>query len=270
MYQLELARTWHKIFAFHLDLYVSGIEELSYDAATIRDAAACDLGKWLGSAEAEIRSLPHFCQLQESHERFHLMASQLVSEHQAGNLDAANALLTGDFKQASERVMGDLSAIIDEYNRRTEALFAPVTAPAKKGTPASAFDDSMLLGVPVLDGQHKALADLLARLQQYPDLPLRSEEVGEILPQFLRLMLQHFETEELYMKSSDMPREEFEAHQSAHSEILSRVANLQFDAMKQPDLKVSHLFDNFNTWVIEHLLSQDLAIRGYLTTGSPR
>ena len=260
MYELEVARTWHKIYASHLDLYISGIEMADYDPVKIADSSGCDLGQWLQQPRQEIMHLPHFQAVLAPHDRFHRIAAEMVQLHQSGEVDAAREILETRFKAASQDVLAAIDQLVEEYAHLHSGSFETSTDGAQIA-PEVLFDDRQLMGVPFIDDQHKALAELVSRLGRSPDQSINSESVLDILTKFLDLILQHFETEEMYMRQCGMPQETIDEHLDQHSCIIEEIVDLEFEAMQGSSLTAKDLFSRLRNWVGDHLLAYDLEIR---------
>lgn len=263
MFELDIARAWHKIYASHLDLYITGIEIGKYDPDKIADSSSCDLGQWLQRAGATVTRLPHFKALREPHDTFHRIAAEMVRLHQSGQSDVARNILDNQFKVASQDVLSVIDRLVDEYAHlgagATETSVATPTLEAD-----FQFDDSLLIGVPVIDDQHKALAELVARLAHSPGSSNNSEHALEILSKFLDLILQHFETEEMYMRQCGMPKAAIDEHVAQHSVIIEEIATIEFEAMQGSAFKAEDLLAQFRNWVSRHLQTYDFEIKQYV------
>jgi hemerythrin len=85
-----------------------------------------------------------------------------------------------------------------------------------------ALHPDLLLGLPEIDSQHRALFAQLDRLIGKPQSHPVAEPFSEILSQLGRQIDAHFLSEESILQACDMPPEELAEHMSAHEEILEQ------------------------------------------------
>jgi hemerythrin len=264
MFQLDVAQAWHEMFALHLRLYVSGVENQDYDVATIAKDSVCDLGQWINAHERQLAVLSNFAAVKDAHKEFHRVAAEMVREHQGGNTPAAQELFGGSFNTASSRVTAALQSLAEECTSHPELQPCYFSSFIKSEHDGFRFDESMHIGVPVIDEQHKIIASTASRLLQYQTELLTSESVSEILSQLQQLILQHFATEEMFMRTTRMPKEHLEAHAAEHTRIIGMLTQLQVDAMMRFSTVVSDIIKDIRSAVVDHVLGYDLNIKHYL------
>lgn len=113
-------------------------------------------------------------------------------------------------------------------------------------------------GIPVIDEQHRAIAELGDRLVRDPRTALGSETGTSFLQTFYRLLAQHFETEEALMRSLDMPEALRHAHFQEHSRLLERVVALSINQIGESGPKtVADITRDLLHIIVEHVLKSD-------------
>ena len=122
------------------------------------------------------------------------------------------------------------------------------------------WEDSYLIGVELIDTEHKKLFDLVNRLFVLEDNANIKEEIREILYAFREYTITHFEDEEVYMKSIGYP--ELEEHKFMHEHIvdsLSQIINTpaSLSIIKSKMRVVSKRI------LIEHIVEEDIKIAIY-------
>lgn len=267
MLEIELARTWHKVFALHLEYAVEGIETLDADPARIRDDCACSLGRWMAEWRPRLSAMPAFRLLDERHRAFHLIAGDLAAQHLAGllccerqgELDCELARLRAASADvfASLEALGQELANADDIASHASPAFSPL------------WDDALLLDIPVIDAQHRAIAELGDRLQGIgnaavdaaANIASNSPEVSALLDEFARVVAVHFETEELLMRRAALPADEVQHHCAAHARIVDEIAQLRRDVDAGVIVSVAVVAEWLRQWIIDHLLLEDMALR---------
>ena len=121
--------------------------------------------------------------------------------------------------------------------------------------------DSHIIGVQIIDQQHQELLELLARLCQVQEPSANSASVADALALLMPKMIEHFDTEEDYMKSCGMPPQLLSEHVMEHTKIVEELSHLQMDLIKQSAIKVSDLIDSARSWIFDHITRFDIAIK---------
>lgn len=74
-----------------------------FSAETVAADDQCKLGKWLhGAAQKMYGHLPEYKEARLAHTEFHASAAGVLTQYEAGNVDAAYFLLRGEFQHASD------------------------------------------------------------------------------------------------------------------------------------------------------------------------
>jgi hemerythrin len=132
------------------------------------------------------------------------------------------------------------------------------------------LDASMLVGVPSIDNEHYALVFQLNRLLEQPGALPESETFTDILGKIGKHVQTHFESEEAYLMSCGMPTDEVEAHFRAHDKILEEYADLNLDLMNAKALAPADILQTIKSWIVDHVLTYDVAIRKYARAAAGR
>ncbi len=129
---------------------------------------------------------------------------------------------------------------------------------------SSEIPPSLLIGVQLIDEEHRNLVVQLDALMANPEAHPRSEAFSEILDQLGRQIRTHFGNEEDIFTSFDMPADEVLSHVQAHNAILEQYTGLCLDLMSGKALDQSEVLTMMKHWIIGHVESHDLKIRDYL------
>lgn len=257
MKNLNFLKIWHRTFALHIEYTIQGFEETTLSPSVVGDAKACQFGKWTICASQKLRAIPKFEALLEVHDQFHRLAGQLIQMHINGKHLAARALI-GDLISSSESV----AAIVDELEHELYSTCTDFDPNAERFQPqiaASSWDDSLLIGIPVLDEQHKNIAKLADEFLVTPTERLSSERGRELLENIEKLVSLHFDTEELYMARAQMPEEEINAHRADHDELISDLVSMTYDlALSNLDMSFGDVYALLQKTVIEHVITFDM------------
>jgi len=255
---LDIAAAWHRMFALHLELVLDGIETGSCDPDVVCDDSRCELGLWLAAAPPEFQQLAGYPQLVAGHRQFHQVACRMMRQFAAGDGDGAQQLRSGDFRAASAAVLAAIAALAREC--RT----LPGATRGGELQPESLWDEALLIGVPAIDDQHKALAGLVARLRDRPNDDVHSEAVTDVLTAVGHLIALHFQTEEILIRRCGLPKAEIDAHVAAHNGMLDQITRINLAALDGRDLRAAEIFETLKTWVIDHVVMHDINLKPYV------
>ena len=128
------------------------------------------------------------------------------------------------------------------------------------------WDDSLLTGISTIDQQHRDIATLGAKILQETHLPLASEQFGDFFAEFWQLVADHFETEEKFMRTLDLPNETVQAHIREHSALLERLIQANVHSSTISEWKhVSDIAHELITIIVDHIVHFDLGLRNAAT-----
>lgn len=103
---IDSAIAAHENWKLRLDAYLKGTSSEKFDPAVVCLDDRCDLGKWLhGAGRERLGKYPAFSVLVARHKYFHLQASTVLLQQQAGDTEAAEKTLNSSFKHGSNQVV---------------------------------------------------------------------------------------------------------------------------------------------------------------------
>lgn len=119
---------------------------------------------------------------------------------------------------------------------------------------------SCLLGISVLDREHRHLIDLIHRVHR-PGWAESAEAVHGAVEDLTCHVTQHFRQEEMLMRVCGFP--DYEAHRRKHDAFAARVAD--FRSLLQRGLFPADRFQEFLAGPMRrHILQEDLAIKPFV------
>lgn len=130
------------------------------------------------------------------------------------------------------------------------------------------WQDSLTIGMPVIDEQHILLFQLANRLLDRPDALIHDELVVDILTDLGKFLILHFQTEEAMMRKLGMPQDEYAQHMHAHNVIIDEYAELNLAAARDRHHTAAEIFTQVRQWVSDHLHTSDAKLRNYLPAPS--
>jgi hemerythrin-like metal-binding protein len=116
------------------------------------------------------------------------------------------------------------------------------------------WDDSVALGIPIIDEQHKALFDWINTLNEAIESGDGSEAVGEIIWKLITYVTEHFGAEERLMISCNYP--ELAAHRQEHDQFVARLSEIQVSFIDGHEMGVNVLVFMVN-WLVYHIKGTD-------------
>lgn len=122
--------------------------------------------------------------------------------------------------------------------------------------------ESMSVGVPVIDDDHKALVHLINRLHESVAAGDTYDALDELLNRLIDYIDVHFTREERVMRACGYP--ETGDHSAEHAEFVTYIRDLRnsFNAKTAPQM-ASDLAEYLKEWLNHHILIQDMAYRFY-------
>jgi len=206
MIDYDIAKTWHKIFAERLELVAEGLIDEVLSPQQISDDSACKLGKWLYGAGKRFAELPAYAELLKVHQRFHDTACGYVNLMQGDSPEHLKQAIEADFKSTS----GFVVTAIERLQLAVESEHQPTGYKPQFPDPAALhpalWDESLTLGLPAIDEQHKAIAAICEKLMKNPDESAHSEYSVDCLIDLGKILALHFEVEEAHMQQLGIRR----------------------------------------------------------------
>ncbi len=127
------------------------------------------------------------------------------------------------------------------------------------------WNESVILNVPIMDEQHKNMADLTNQLHGLLETNKKAQ-INKIFKSILDDMLVHFETEDKLMKESKLPL--FFSHKLEHERFHNKLNNIYLDVQsggKQltlDDLKLMKI------WFFNHIDGKDRILADHILANS--
>ena len=119
------------------------------------------------------------------------------------------------------------------------------------------WDQSLSVGIDEIDEQHKAIIDMLNKLNRYADKSTDLRPVKGMLLDFKAYVEKHFECEENYMFYIDYP--EYLDHREIHDSLLNSIDKLLVDLTEGKATK-DDVFSFVKSWLLKHIKIEDTEI----------
>lgn len=126
------------------------------------------------------------------------------------------------------------------------------------------LEESLRIGLPVVDRDHGELIALLDRFRGVPRVAINSEVAGDLIYSIGKALCDHFTAEERIMEGLAVPEDEFQTHLDDHNRIIEEYVSLQERVIASPNTMVEEILDTVRAWVLTHIKEHDLKIRNYL------
>ena len=126
------------------------------------------------------------------------------------------------------------------------------------------WDESICLGVPQLDEDHKRLIRTLNFMEAHQDDDVRSESISVVIEQIREFASHHFHHEEEYMLKVGFP--DYQTHKEQHRQFREKYAALCIDVMNHKETTPQDIYNYLSDWVTNHFLDFDKELRTFLET----
>jgi hemerythrin-like metal-binding protein len=123
------------------------------------------------------------------------------------------------------------------------------------------WEESISVGVPQLDEDHKKLIGILNYVDAHQDDGVESEAISLVMEQIREFASSHFRHEEEYMLSIDYP--EYDAHKKLHKQFREKTAALCLDIMDHKKTAPKDIYHFLRNWMIEHMLHVDKRLQAF-------
>jgi len=126
--------------------------------------------------------------------------------------------------------------------------------------PLPQWIETLSVGVPLMDLQHRTMIDMLNRLALSLDTGTQAmiEQGMNDLIDYARF---HFEAEERLMLACNYP--DFAEHQAEHHQLLSDIETLRHRSGNTTTTR-AEIIDILTKWAMRHIIGKDLAYRPYV------
>lgn len=116
------------------------------------------------------------------------------------------------------------------------------------------WDDSIALGIPTIDEQHKALFGWINSLNEAVKNGDSTEVVGEVIWNLITYVSEHFRAEERLMLSINYPG--LAAHRTEHDQFVERLREIQVEYIDGHEMGES-ILDLMVDWLVCHIKGTD-------------
>lgn len=129
------------------------------------------------------------------------------------------------------------------------------------------WDDRLLIGVPMIDEQHRYLFKLLHHLEQSLQERFAILDVCRALTELENYIEYHFSNEESFMQHHR--HVDFAAHQARHRSFMSRINQLWTTERENTYLAGAKLVAFLKEWLTQHVMREDVFLRALIHPASP-
>lgn len=124
------------------------------------------------------------------------------------------------------------------------------------------WDDSLSVGIEMIDQDHKKLIDLINNLQQAVYYPTGEAFEKQALEELLDYTKYHFQREEQMLQENGYP--EFDEHKAQHEKMIGKVGAVMARYEKEPEETIEELCLYLRRWLLEHIAGTDQRYGPYL------
>ena len=123
------------------------------------------------------------------------------------------------------------------------------------------WDESIALGIPVIDIQHKALFEWVKSLNDAITRGEGHEKVGELIFNLITYVTEHFSEEERMMLTCDYPQ--LISHRKEHDKFVTKLQEIQVSFIAGNDIS-SGVLDFMVNWLVCHIKGTDQGYSRYI------
>jgi hemerythrin len=111
------------------------------------------------------------------------------------------------------------------------------------------------VGIPVMDAQHKRMAELINKFQADVRDGAETKRLGLLMEALAALSLEHFESEEQLMEGIGYPS--LEKHRVEHKVLLERLGEFSKRLEAEQKISSSESLLFFRAWILDHIQKHD-------------
>ena len=123
------------------------------------------------------------------------------------------------------------------------------------------WDESLSVGVRVLDAQHKQIVMLVNTLIEMSDTKVDSEIISDTLTKMTKYASDHFEREEQYMIEYGYP--EYSIQKKQHQEFKRKTVDFCMETMAHKVTVPTEIFSYLKLWWTNHILQEDMKYKKF-------
>lgn len=123
--------------------------------------------------------------------------------------------------------------------------------------------DSLELGIPAVDADHKRLFELLYQVRFLEFAGDDLQGIEQALSELLLYTQTHFRREERLMELGGYP--DLERHRRIHEKFTDRVASLMARFRSDPSsFRMRRFAELLSNWLVDHVLGEDIRLKPYV------
>lgn len=130
--------------------------------------------------------------------------------------------------------------------------------------PNIVWSETLSVGRMEIDAEHKQLIRIANSLLRAMQEDRNKNDFAKILHELREYTVFHFANEEEYMRSIDYP--DLGDHMEEHNILKRRVKDFQHSVFIGETVEFGLLREMLKDWLVGHILSCDLLIKGYLAS----
>lgn len=131
-----------------------------------------------------------------------------------------------------------------------------------------AWSESLSVGNPIIDQQHKKLIQICHDgVQHFRSKDTNPEAAHQCLNDFVAFLREHFDSEEAALRRSHCPSDIYVQHRAEHLKYLEALTEILVDGLWQ-SLDGERLSELMVGWVVYHLTTFDLPSKAFMSNSA--
>ena len=126
------------------------------------------------------------------------------------------------------------------------------------------WKDEYNIGVELIDGQHKKLAETIGELKAELPAEEKNKQIGETLKFLVGYAQKHFAAEEELMKMVKYP--DYDYHKELHKKFTGEVTAVLVKIKKGVPVQAADLSSFLTEWLTNHILKEDKKIGHFINS----
>jgi len=213
---------------------------LDSQGLNLEDSAQCELGQWISrEGQQFITHKSKLDNLIKEHNLLHNYAKELLSSPQ-DPLGAKDVF--ADIMGTSKRIVQILMTL--GYSENVE------------------WSDDLSVGIPLYDGQHKVLIQLINQLYKNMEQGQGTQVIAKVLQELIDYTDYHFSSEERAFEAFGYPHRE--EHRRQHQDLLKKARELYNDMVSGREVLSNEVLDFLQDWIMNHILKVDAQYSEFL------
>lgn len=130
------------------------------------------------------------------------------------------------------------------------------------------WNDSYIIGIPIIDTQHKQLFYIFGELNNALRQGARTSAIAQTLKRLNQYVSRHFSLEERYMAESDYNGliQQVDEHRAFSQKLRQIIANFEESGLT-PEI-AQRLREELSQWLLKHVSGRDMAFGRYYNSRS--